>query len=337
MEVPTEIRALIIRLREEGQSFRKIAKTVNKSHATVQYIVNRQKEIETLSNRPRSGRPRKLDSNQRRAILRTVVENPMTSAPKLAGMVNKDYGVNVVPQTVRNVLKRFGYNGCTPRHKPFISAVNKRKRLDFAKSHVDKPTSFWNSVIFSDESKFNVFSSDGRGKVWRKPNEQLKTQNLCATVKHGGGNVLVWGCMSASGVGNLVVIDGIMDQYMYLDILRNNLKSSVDKLSLGSSFIFQQDNDPKHTAKRVKEWLIHNVPKQLHTPPQSPDMNPIEHLWDEIGRKIRTHNVRNKQQLKNAILTEWNAIDPDITKKLVNSMKNRLIDVIKAKGGSTRY
>lgn len=86
--------------------------------------------------------------------------------------------------------------------------------------------------------------------------------------------------MSASGVGILVFIDGIIDQYIYLDILRNNLKSSVsmDKLSLGSSFIFQQDNDPKHTAKRVKVWLIHNVLKQLHTTRQSNDMNSIEHL-----------------------------------------------------------
>jgi hypothetical protein len=66
-------------------------------------------------------------------------------------------------------------------------------------------------------------------------------------------------------------------------------------------------------------------------------MNPNEHLWNEIGRKIIIHYVRNKQQLKNAILTEWNAIDPEITKKLVNSMKNRLIDVIKTRGGPTRY
>jgi len=66
-------------------------------------------------------------------------------------------------------------------------------------------------------------------------------------------------------------------------------------------------------------------------------MNSIEYLLDEIGRKISTHNVQNKQQLKNVILTEWNAIDPEITKKLVNSIKNRLIDIIKLNGGSTRY
>jgi hypothetical protein len=79
-------------------------------------------------------------------------------------MIKKDFGVNVVPQTV-SVLKRFGYNGCTPKQKPFKSAVNNRKRLYFSKAHIDKPISFWNSVIFSDELKFNVFSSDSRGKV----------------------------------------------------------------------------------------------------------------------------------------------------------------------------
>lgn len=83
-------------------------------------------------------------------------------------MVNKDDGVNVVPQTVRNVLKKFGFNGCALKQKSFISAVNKKKRLDFSKTHTDKPLSFQNSEIFSDESKFNVFSSDGRRKVWTK-------------------------------------------------------------------------------------------------------------------------------------------------------------------------
>ncbi|CAK9796392.1 Transposable element Tcb2 transposase [Anthophora quadrimaculata] len=87
--------------------------------------------------------------------------------------------------------------------------------------------------------------------------------------------------MSASGVGKLKFIETIMDQHIYLDILQENLKSSAEKLNLGN-FIFQQDRDPKHTAKHVKQWLLYNAPKQLNTPPQSPDMNPIEHLWDEI-------------------------------------------------------
>jgi len=91
-------------------------------------------------------------------------------------MVNKDYGVNVVTQTVRNVLKRFEYNTsrCI-KQKSFISAVNKRKSLDFSKAHLDKSFQVSGTLTFSYESKINVFSSNGRGKVWRKLNEQLKT------------------------------------------------------------------------------------------------------------------------------------------------------------------
>ena len=85
---------------------------------------------------------------------------------------------------------------------------------------------------------------------------------------------MVWGCMSAAGTGNLVFIDTVMDQNVYLNILKENLKQSALKLGMPSV-----DNDPKHTAYKVKEWLLYNVPKQLKTPPQSPDMNPIKNLW----------------------------------------------------------
>ena len=106
-------------------------------------------------------------------------------------------------------------------------------------------------------------------------------------------------------------------------------------MGLTKSFVFQQDNDPKHTAKRVKGWLIFKIAKQLHTPPQSPDLNPIEHLWDELGRRIRNHDVRNRQQLQSVIMKEWGSITPEITQKLVDTMKNRLHEVIKARGGNT--
>ncbi|GFW10482.1 transposable element Tcb2 transposase [Trichonephila clavipes] len=92
------------------------------------------------------------------------------------------------------------------------------------------------------------------------------------TVKHGGGSIMVWGCMAATGVGNLVIIDGIMNQYSYLNILKNNLTQSASKLGLDGSSTFQQDNDPKHTARVVREWLLYNVRKQAKNPPQSPDI-----------------------------------------------------------------
>ena len=93
-----------------------------------------------------------------------------------------------------------------------------------------------------------MFDSDGRLMVWRKKNTELESKNVIPTVKHGGGYVLVWGCMSAAGVGDLHFIEGIMNHVMYIDILKQNLRSSAIKLDMGNRFIFQQDNVSKHTA-----------------------------------------------------------------------------------------
>jgi len=214
MEIPIDIRKLVVQLREDGNSLRNIAQIIKKSHSSVQYIINRYNETGSFEDRKRTGRPQKLKSHQKRAILRQVVMEPKISAPKLAGMIDTDYNIRVVPQTIRNVIRNAGYKGCVARKKPFISKINKKKRLDFAKSHINKVNDFWKSVLFSDESKFNIFGSDGRVMVWRKPNKQMDCKNLCPTVKHGGGNELVWGCMSATGVGNLVFIDSIIVLYI---------------------------------------------------------------------------------------------------------------------------
>lgn len=95
--------------------------------------------------------------------------------------------------------------------------------------------------------------------MWRKPNTKLKIRHLHQTVKHGDGSIMVWGCMAASGTGNLIFIDGILDKYKYLNILKNNLKEHARKLGLLEDFHFQQDNNPKHTARIVKVWIVYNT------------------------------------------------------------------------------
>ena len=210
MRVAEEIRSLIVRLWKEGKSQRNIGEIVKKPRSTVQSFIKKYQTTKKVADKPRTGRPNKIQVLHRRAILRRDIQNPKISAPKLAGMLQNDYNLKVDPETIRITLRRAGYNGRVPLKKPYISKVNKAKQLHFAKLYINEPQTFWESVLFTDESKFNVFSSGGRVKVWRKPNKAFKKQNLCTTVKHGGGIVLVWGCMSASGVGNLVFIDGSM-------------------------------------------------------------------------------------------------------------------------------
>ncbi|GFV45874.1 transposable element Tcb1 transposase [Trichonephila clavipes] len=95
-----------------------------------------------------------------------------------------------------------GYSSRVARKKLFISLHNQKESLEFAKTHQVKTDNFWKKVIFSDESKFNIFGSDGGRTVWRKPNTALDPKNLRPTVQHGGVSVMVWGRMASNGIGN---------------------------------------------------------------------------------------------------------------------------------------
>lgn len=160
--------------------------------------------------------------------------------------------------------------------------------MQYAYNYRNKDLEFWKNVIFVDESKFNLFTSDTKQqRVWRKPNTELQSKNINSTVKHGGKSVMVWGAMGYNGVGDLVFIDTTMNKEVYLNILKNNLVSSAEKLGVSNNYCFYQDNDPKHTALDVRLWLLYNCPKVLKTPPQSPDLNPIEHLWAYLEQAIR--------------------------------------------------
>ena len=83
--------------------------------------------------------------------------------------------------------------------------------------------------------------------------EEYHPQCTVPTVKHNGGSEMVWGCFSRSGVGNLCFIEGNMDRFLYREILRKNLLRPCQKLGLENLFVFQHDNDRKHTAGLVKD------------------------------------------------------------------------------------
>lgn len=101
--------------------------------------------------------------------------------------------------------------------------------------------------------------------------------------------------------------------------------------------MFYQDNDPKHKALDVRLWLMYNCPKVLETPPQSPDINVIEHLWAHLENKLKNHKISNKKDLEAALKDEWAKIDPSVCRNLVESMPKRLNAVIKSKGFPTKY
>ncbi|CDQ71494.1 unnamed protein product [Oncorhynchus mykiss] len=142
-------------------------------------------------------------------------------------------------------------------------------RLKFSNEHLNDSEDNWVKVLWSDETKMELFGINSTRRVWRR-----NAAYTIPTVKHGGGNIMPWGCFSAKGTGQLHRIKGTM----YRQILGENILPSARALKMGRGWVFQHNNDPKHTAKATKEWLKKKHIKVLEWPSQSPDLNPIENL-----------------------------------------------------------
>ncbi|GFT25999.1 transposable element Tc1 transposase [Trichonephila clavipes] len=128
-----------------------------------------------------------MNSITERRVIYQVKIDPKISAPKSTTSTSNTLGQSVSAETVRRILRKAGCNGRVAQKKPLIGKRNRVKRLKFAKEHILKPQQFWNEVIFSDENKFNIFGSDGRRMVWRKPITSHHPKHTIPTVKHGGG------------------------------------------------------------------------------------------------------------------------------------------------------
>src|SRR3981189_3917696 len=140
---------------------------------------------------------------------------------------------------------------------------------------------------------------------------------------------MVWGCMTWEGVGHAARIDGRMDGDLYLQILKDELQNSVRFYGLNpSDIIFQQDNDPKHTCKKVKEWLDVQEFRTMVWPAQSPDKRRLAG-YEQPPKGI--------QELWRRIEEEWGKIPAEVCQGLIERMPRRIEAVLKAKGGYTKY
>ncbi len=316
--------------KENSEGYKKISKALLISQNTVAKAVQTFKKdgTATISQR-RPGRPRKLTPRQERLLMRRVEENRHASSLQLSKEVESQTGVTISRDTTRRTLQRNGMHGCCPRKKPLLKPRHKKARLEFARAHADKDEDYWDSTLWSDETKINVFGTDGFKTVWRRKGEEYKDKCMVPTVKHGGGSVLMWGCMSAAGVGELHFIDGIMNSQMYCSILKEKMLPSLH--ALGHRALFQHDNDPKHTSRATVGFLKKNRVKAI------PDLNPIEHLWGILKRQVEHHSPSSIQSLKEVLLKEWKKIDLAKCCQLVHSMPRRLGAVIKNHGGHTKY
>jgi transposase len=184
--------------------------------------------------------------------------------------------------------------------------------------------------------------------------EKYASRNIRPTVKHGGGvSQMIWACFISDKLGPIVFIEGMVNQDTYQRVLKEHLIPFLDALKADEEvdLEFQQDNARPHTAKRTKKLLQElaekNGLKIMEWPPNSPDLNPIEHLWVKLKLELfrrypDTISLKGSSYTVRAVLQQrlheiWWNIGEDVLKRQIESMPHRVKEVLTARGWYTSY
>jgi transposase len=333
-------RGKVLGLRLGGNSMSVISKKLKIPKTTVYDTIKRHMNSENVKSAPRSGRPKALNEDDQKKLKDIVINNNRNSAELIQREFTIESGKKVSTKTIRKNLHELKIYSRIAAVKPLLSEKQRLRRLKWCNQRKHWTIKNWKTVIWSDESRFTIFKNDGPGRVWRKDGHRYDIENLVPSVKHGGGGIMVWGCFSGKGLGPLVKVDGKMNRWDYIDILEKNLLPLVRNKFNNRNYSFQDDNAPVHTAKAVQDWIKENRIKILEDwPSQSPDLNPIEHLWHELETRLRKRTIHPKKvsELEEALKEEWSKIPYERLGKLIESMPKRIEACISSNGWPTKY
>ena len=330
-------KGMIEALKSEGWSNRRIAATLGRCESTIRHYLKRKSITGSILRREGSGRKRKTTKREDRLIERQALSDCNIT---IDGIL-KSTGLPLHRATVSKRLNEFNIKCVLQRKKPYISEANRKKRIAWCKKYENWTAEMWDNVLWSDESKFELRCQQ-RKRVWVCTTKPYDENALSGTVKHSK-SVMIWGCFASGGIGKFYRIKGILEKTQFHKILVYQMRPSGERIFKGKQFWFQQDNDPKHTAKINKRYLMTKEKtgflKVMDWPSQSPDLNPIENLWGILDRKLRGRAPKNEDDLYEILKSAWEELEGEkqLLRNLARSMPNRIKAVLKAKGYPTKY
>ena len=275
---------------------------------------------------------------QDRAIRLAHLRNRHFTATETAVNTVGSHNRCIHPKTVGIRLRKFCLRARRPNIGLPLNRACRARCMAWVTAQAPRrfPMRQWRRVFFTDESRFTLFHADRRRRLYRRRGERFADACVFERDRYGGGSVMVRGGISHGVKSPLIVVPGNLTAVRYRDEI---LRPVAVPLVQQHQMTFQNDNARPHVARFCQDFMAkHNI-VPLHWPPYSPDLSPIEHLWDELDRHVRRRwNTPNTLgQLRTALLEEWENIPMRKINALVNSKQKRIRAVINARGGHTRY
>ncbi|KAJ8890933.1 hypothetical protein PR048_010442 [Dryococelus australis] len=237
----------------------------------------------TIHRGQRSGSPKLLDDRDRRRLGRIVRANRAGTLAQITATFDAGGVRRVSSRSVQHALSYTVYGSRRPTRVPLLIAQHWAQCLTWAREVAKWTLEDWKHVAWSDESRYRLFRTDGSVRVWCKLNEAMNPGCQQGTVQAGGGSVMCGPFMDFSFPDN--------------------------------GGMFQQDDEPSRRATDVRDWFEEHSGEfqRIVWPARFPDMNPIERVWDMVGRAIRTPRSckpRNIREIWAAIRTSQEVIRP---------------------------
>ncbi len=328
-DVTYEQKQMINYLHERRFSGAFIGRQLNLSKQVISKIITawRRGEIFKVDNR-KMRRRAKLTAQQCYKILKYFLDHPFHTYNQCIVRLN----LCVSENTVRNVLKEDGVRNCVACEKPFLTLLNQLKRLRFALKYRYWTANDWKNVSFLDEKTIQTYRN-GRLMVKRRVNERFHPDKIGEKEKQNSKNkVNLVGFVCHHGPNKIYSVSTKLTGKEFNQLIQMKIKHEVKGTVL-------MDNAPIHN-EGIKNLMESGV-RVVDFPPKSPDMNIIENVWSLLQRimnfKLRTVIVSTKEELLKIIEESWKEVDIKFIDNCIDSMPNRLREVIKMKGRATRY
>ncbi len=296
------------------------------------------KDSEEISVRKGQGQRPLLDVCGLQALRRYCSSHRHDSVIDITKWAQEYFQKPLSENTIHRAIYRCQLNLYYAKKKPYVNMVQKGRRVLWAKAQLKRTVSNWKSVLWSDESKFDIFIGNHGRRVLRTKVEGDLPANYQRSVQKPA-SLMVWGYINAY-MGSLHVLEGTMNTERYIKVLEQQMLPSRWRLFWGKPCVFQQDNAKPHTAAITTAWLRSRRVRVWNWPACSPDfpdrLSPIENIWCFIKWKYVKDYHKLFSSWKN-IRQEWDQIPTPKLQKLITSMPRRLQTVLKRWGDATPW